>query len=190
MIQRAPILAKNRPKWHNFHNLEILEEDAARHLTFNADNCTVFQVLFSYWGKNPAWSNIKMYTRTTNGRAAWRTLFSYFFGMNSIQTQTQNVVATLDSLRYDECRKNFTFDTYVLKHIKQHNLYNELVEHGADPMNEGMKIHYFKAGIMSGAFDSVKTAIMADPDKFQTFDRVKDMFMNFHCSRPKPEGPA
>jgi hypothetical protein len=22
MIQRAPILAKNRPEWHNFHNLE------------------------------------------------------------------------------------------------------------------------------------------------------------------------
>ncbi len=54
MIQRAPILAKNRPEWHNFHNLETLEADCAGHLTFNADNCTVFQVLFSYWGKNPA----------------------------------------------------------------------------------------------------------------------------------------
>jgi hypothetical protein len=131
-----------------------------------------------------------MYTRIINGRAAWRTLYSYFFGMNAVQTQTQRVVSTLDSLRYEECHKNFTFDTYVLKNIKQHNIHNELVEHGADSMNEGMKTHYFQAGIVSTAFDSVKNAILADPDKFQTFDCVKDIFMNFHRSRPKPEGPA
>ena len=123
-----------------------------------------------------------MYTRTTNGRAAWRTLYSYFFGMNAVQTQTQSVIATLDSLRYEECCKNLTFDTYVLKHIEQHNLHNKLVEHSAVSMNGGMKIHYFQAGIVTTAFDSVKNAILADPDKFQTFDRVKDMFMNFHHS--------
>ncbi len=54
MIQRAPILAENRPEWHNLHNLESLNDTGARHLTFNAD--------FSYWGKNPTWSNVKSFT--------------------------------------------------------------------------------------------------------------------------------
>jgi hypothetical protein len=109
MIQHAPILAENRPEWHNFHNLKTLEEDGAHHLTFNA-------VLFSYWWKNPAWSNVKMYTRMTNRSAAWHKLYNYFFSMNAIQTQTKSVISTLDSLRYEECCKNFTFDAYVLKH--------------------------------------------------------------------------
>ena len=30
MIQRVPILSKNRPEWHNFHNLETLAEDGIR----------------------------------------------------------------------------------------------------------------------------------------------------------------
>ena len=190
MIQRAPILAENRPEWHNLHNLESLEDTGARHLTFNADNRTVFHVLFSYWGKNPAWSNVKGFTRKTDGRAAYRTLYNYFFGTNSVQTQTKSVLASLDSFRYEECRKNFTFETYVLKHIEQHNLHNELVEHGADPISESMKIHYFQTGILNKDFDSVKNALLASPDNFQTFDRVKDMFMNFHRSRPRPDGPA
>ncbi len=102
--------------------------------------------------------------------------------MNAVQTQIKSVLASLDSFKYEECRKNFTFETYVLKHIEQHNLHNELVEHGADPINESMKIHYFQTGIVTTAFDSVKNAILSDPDKFQTFDCVKDMFMNFHRS--------
>ena len=42
MIQRAPILAENRPEWHNLNNLETLEDTGARHLTFNADNRSYF----------------------------------------------------------------------------------------------------------------------------------------------------
>jgi hypothetical protein len=190
MIQRAPILSENRPEWHNFHNLETLEEDGVCHLTFNADNRTVFHVLFSYWGRNPAWSNVKAYTRATNGRAAWRTLYNYFFGTNAVQTQTKSILASLDSFKYEECHKNFTFETYVLTHIEQHNLHNELMEHGADPISESMKIHYFQTGILNKDFDSVKNSFLANPDKFQTFNRMKDMFMNFHRSQPKSDEPA
>ncbi|MBM3917828.1 MAG: hypothetical protein FJ349_09525 [Sphingomonadales bacterium] len=190
MIQRAPILAENREEWHNLRNLETLEDTGARHLTFNADNRTVFQVLFSYWGRNPAWTNVRSFTRQTDGRAAYRALYRYFFGTNSVQTQTKSVLSNLSSFKYDECRKNFTFETYVLKHIEQHNLHNELVEHGADPLNEDMKIHYFQSGITNRDFDSVKNAVLATPENFQTFDRVKDQFMSFHRNRPTSDGPV
>jgi hypothetical protein len=96
--------------------------------------------------------------------------------MYAMQTQTKSILASLNSFKYEECHKNFTFDTYVLKHIKQHNLHNELIEHDADPISESMKIHYFQTRIVTTAFDSIKNALLADPDKFQTFDRVKDMF--------------
>ena len=57
LTQCAPILTENRREWHNFTNLETLEEDGIRTPTFLTDNATLFATLQAYWGKSPAWTN-------------------------------------------------------------------------------------------------------------------------------------
>ncbi len=51
---RAPILQENRREWHNFTNLETLDETAPRTPAFHTDNAAVFMILQAYWGKSPA----------------------------------------------------------------------------------------------------------------------------------------
>ncbi len=74
LTQRAPIFFKNRREWHNYHNLETLEEDGIKTLTFLTGNAIVFTTLQHYWGKSPAWTNTKKFLKTKNGRGAYRTL--------------------------------------------------------------------------------------------------------------------
>jgi hypothetical protein len=43
-----------------------------------------------------------------------------------------------------------------------------LAEYGVTPLDEIMKIHYFKGGISDSSFASVKSTIMVDGKKFQS----------------------
>jgi hypothetical protein len=52
-----------------------------------------------------------------------------------------------------------------------------------------MKIHYFEDGITDLLFNFVKSAIMVDPKKFQEFDTVMQLYVNFKRSQ-KPEAPT
>jgi hypothetical protein len=174
---RAPILKENRREWHNFTNFETLEEDGARTPTFNTDNATVFLTLQSYWGRSPAWTNAKKYLKTRNGRAAYRELYNYFFGKTMTASSQDRIIKNLQTYRFDAERRGFTFETFVNKHVEQHNLHQELTDHGVDPLPEQMKILYFKEGIKDPRFDSVHSAILVDRERFTTFDSVKEVFL-------------
>ena len=57
------------------------------------------------------------------------------------------------------------------------------------PFEESMKIHYFEDGITDSSFKSAKSTIMVDHQRFQEFDAVMQLYVNFKCSQ-KPEAPA
>jgi hypothetical protein len=82
------------------------------------------------------------------------------------------ILKNLQSYKFEaECR-GFTFETYVNKHVEQHNLHHELTEHGVDPLNKQMKI-LFKDGIKDPRFASVTSAIRQGqgriPDPFPRY---------------------
>jgi hypothetical protein len=52
-----------------------------------------------------------------------------------------------------------------------------------------MKIHYFEDRISDSSFASIKSTIMVDHQKFQEFDAVMQLYVNFKCS-PKAEAPT
>ena len=87
------------------------------------------------------------------------------------------IIKNLQNYRFDAERRGFTFETYVNKHVEQHNLHQNLTEHGVDPLAEQMKILYFREGIRDPRFDSVHSAILVDRDRFLTFDSVKEVFL-------------
>ena len=177
LTQRAPILSENRREWHNYHNLQTLEEDGVKTPAFHTDNAIVFTTLQHYWGKSPAWTNAKKFTKTKNGREAYRTLYTYFFGKTMTASAQDRIIKNLQTYRFDAERRGFTFETYVNKHVEQHNLHQDLTEHGVDPLAEQMKILYFRDGIKDPRFDSVHSAILVDRDRFLTFDSVKEVFL-------------
>ncbi len=50
------------------------------------------------------------------------------------------------------------------------------------PFDGSMKIHYFEDGIIDPSFSSVKGTIMVDHQKFQDFDTVIQLYVNFKHS--------
>ncbi len=51
------------------------------------------------------------------------------------------------------------------------------------PLEETMKIHYFEDRITNPFFASVKSTIMVDCQKFQEFDAVMRLYVNYKCTQ-------
>jgi hypothetical protein len=93
------------------------------------------------------------------------------------------ILLTLKNLHYSGNCKNFNFDKYYTAQVEQHNCHAALNKYGVTPHEETMKIHYFKDGISDSSFASVKCTIMVDRNKFQEFDAVRGLYVNFKCTQ-------
>jgi hypothetical protein len=101
-----------------------------------------------------------------------------------------DILSTLKSLHYSGDRRNFTFDKYCTAHVDQHNPHAALAEWNVKPLEETMKIHYFEDGITDPSFfASVKSTILVDCMKFQDFDMVMRLYVNYKRSQ-KAESPT
>jgi hypothetical protein len=126
-----------------------------------------------------------MFTAQQNGHQAWQTLHSHFFGGDKVNTICSDILSTLKSLHYAG-NDNFNFNKYCTAHVEQYNQHATLAEFSVAPHKDSMKIHYFKDGITDLSFNSIKSTIMVDHQKFQKFDTVIQLYVNFKCSQ-KPE---
>ena len=57
------------------------------------------------------------------------------------------------------------------------------------PLEDSMKIHYFEDGIIDPSLAVVKTTILVDRSRFEDFDSVMRVYVNFKRAQ-KPEAPA
>ncbi len=53
-----------------------------------------------------------------------------------------------------------------------------------------MKIHHFEDGITDSSFSSIKSTIMIDFPKFQKFDTVMQLYVNFKRSQKSETRPV
>ncbi len=86
-------------------------------------------------------------------------------------------------------RRNFTFDKYCTAYVDQHNCHAALAEWNVKPLEETMKIYYFEDGITDPSFASVKSTILVDRTKFQDFDTVMRLYVNYKHLQ-KAEAPT
>jgi hypothetical protein len=88
-----------------------------------------------------------------------------------------NIILTLKNLSGNH--KNYTFNKYCTAHVEQHNQLFALAEYNVQDLGEAMKIHYFEEEIKNSSFDSGKTTIFVDRQKFQDFGPVMPLHINF-----------
>jgi hypothetical protein len=100
-----------------------------------------------------------------------------------------NILSTLKSLCYSGDQRNFTFAKSCTAHVDQHNCRAALAEWNVNPLEETIKIHYFEGGITDPSFASVRSTIMVDRTKFQDFDAVMQLYVNYKRSQ-KAETPT
>jgi hypothetical protein len=87
----------------------------------------------------------------------------------------------IQTLRYDGDKTKFTFDKYVQLHVDLHNAHKDLEEYDVPPFAESMKILWFEQGIKTNALDAVKASIMTQTANYQTFQAVKDAYVDYYC---------
>jgi hypothetical protein len=100
-----------------------------------------------------------------------------------------DVLLTLKALYYGGDQRNFTLDKYCTAHVDQHNCHAVLAKYDVAPLEESMKIHYFEDGISDPSLAAVKTMILVDRTRFDNFDSVMRVYVNFKHAQ-KPEAPA
>jgi hypothetical protein len=142
------------------------------------------------WGKSSWWTHCKAFTKTRDGRQAFRTLHAQLLGGPKAIASGAAILAQLQALRYEGDRRNFTFDTYVQLHMQQHNLHADLADYGVAPLSENLKILWFKEGITDMSFDVVKMNVIASPERFATFQAVQEAYSTFHRQHCLTDGPG
>ncbi len=150
--------------------------------TFLTDVKKVWAILLACFGLSSAWQHVKKFSSQQNGHQAWRILHDHFFGGDKVNTMVANILSTLKSLHYSGDQRNFTFDKYYTVHVDQHNHHADLAEWNVKPLEESMKIHYFEDGITDPSFGSVKSTIPVDRTKFQEFDAMMRLYVNYKHS--------
>ena len=189
IIGRGMIINEARSDWDT-DNLDDYEQDGPFCQQFKIDTKKVWTVLHAVWGTTSAWTHVKRFDKDQNGRKVYRALYAHFFGGSRATTMTTAIHTTLRNLTYTGDTKNYNFDKYVQNHVSQHNTAANLVEFGGTDLEESLKINYFMTGIKCGDLDTVKNGIVADPLKYNTFDAVKDHFIEYRrllaASKPSP----
>jgi hypothetical protein len=151
--------------------------------TFPTDTKKDWSILLACFGLSSMWQHIKKFASQQNGHQAWRTLHDHFFGGDTVSTMVADILLTLKSLHYSGDQRNFTFDKYCTVHVNQHNHHAALAEWNVKPLEETLKIHYFKGRITDPSFASVKSTILVDRTKFQDFDVVMRLYVNYKHSQ-------
>jgi hypothetical protein len=102
-----------------------------------------------------------------------------FWGGDKINTMVSEILTTLQALHYGGDHKKLIFNKYCTAHVEKHNQHAALDEYGVTPLEETMMIHYFEGGIFNSSFASIKSTIMVECQKFQEFDAVMQLYVNF-----------
>jgi hypothetical protein len=180
-IARAPILSGKADIYNK--DLENLEAYGPFVPTFLTDAKKVWAILLACFGLSSMWQHVKKFASQQNGCQAWHTLHNHFFGGDKVNTMVANILLTLKSLHYSGDQRNFTFDKYCTVHVGQHNCHATLAEWNVKSLEEFMKIHDFEDGITDLSFASVKSTILVDRTKFQEFDAVMHLHVNYKRSQ-------
>jgi hypothetical protein len=183
---RTPILSNDADYNQEYEDLEAHGPSVPSFLT---DIKKVWSILLACFGAASVWQHVKNYAAQKNGRQARRTLHYHFFGGDKVNAMVSDILSTLKNLQYSGDHKNFKFDKYCTAHKEQHNCHAALAEYGVTPHEETMKIHYFENRISDSSFASVKSTIVVDRQKFQEFDAVMWLCVNFKCTQ-KAEAPT
>ncbi len=183
---RAPILSDTADFDKEF---ETLEAHGPCVPTFLTNTKKVWSIFLACFGLSSLWQHVKKFASQQKGRQAWHTLHGHFFGGDKVSTIVSEIFLTLKSLHYSGNRKNFTFDKYCTAHVDQHDCHTALSKWNMMPLEETMKIHYFEDGITDPLFASVISTIMVDCQKFQEFDAVMRLYVNYKCML-KAEAPT
>ena len=181
MIARAQIYSRE---------VNVNEDIGPFSKVFLLDAATVFNFLEKTFGKTGFWTNARMYGKKKEGRKAWNSLIKFHFGNDRATTMADSLRSKLQKTVFAGPKRSFGFTQYCNLHTSAHTSASEILSYQEDQtpiFSEINKIFLFQGGITDPYFTTVKALINSQRHKYDTFEKVKDEYLNFMRNSPRPD---
>ena len=121
------------------------------------DRATVWEKLSEILLASDSFTVIKMSKAVRDGRLAYKLSYAHYLGPNSVNYMAAGkAVKILANSTYHGKKCNWTFETYALLHIKQHQILEGVIPHEYTGIDPGSKVHHLSSGIKTNFLDATK----------------------------------
>jgi hypothetical protein len=111
------------------------------------DRRKVWGIMSNICDKHSCFVYIKPALRTRNGRDAYMLLFEHFLGPKNVCNIASAAETKLTGTLYNDEKKRFTWETYVIIYTEQHSVLNGLKDYGHAGIDDSSKVRNFLKGI-------------------------------------------
>jgi len=146
---------------------------------FQSDNVKVWDLISATFKSHAAWTVVRPFQKAKDGRGAYFALYQHYLGASSVDNMSSSAEKNLKNALYKGELKNFNFEKYVRIHMDQHQILNDLKEHGYAGIDERSKVRHLTDGIKNTALDSVKNTILASATLRSDFTGCVALFKDF-----------
>jgi hypothetical protein len=139
-------------------------------IEFEEDNGRVFDLLKSWTINGHAWTWVRSFNSTRNGRQAWLALVNHFEGDAQRDKVKDHAYAAIAAAKYYGENMRFTFETYVMIH---QDAYADLVQYGK-VISEEKHVRDLLSNIKdnSAAANAAKGTILVTPTLRKNFSNA------------------
>jgi hypothetical protein len=139
-------------------------------IEYEDDNGRVFDFLKSWTLNGPAWTWMRAFNSTRNGRASWQALINHVEGDAQRDRVKDQAYAAIAAVKYYGDRKKFTFKTYVTIHKDS---YADLSQYG-EIISEEKRVRDLLQGIKDNlaAANAAKGTILTTPTLCNSFENA------------------
>jgi hypothetical protein len=164
------IMTQYCPHWEYDFN----SRDMQRPYFYSQDNHKVLKILLGIFQNTPAYTTyIEKFERKWDGRGAYWALFDHYLGQHQVSHVVSKALLALDKARYTGETRNYNWEKYVNKHVKNHNILDSMVGRG-DFMGFGerQQIDKLLEDIHCQPVEFMKPTIWGQPDVYNTFHKA------------------
>jgi hypothetical protein len=111
------------------------------------DRRKVWDIMSNICDQHSCFVYIKPALRIINGRDAYMLLVDHFLGPNNVGTMASATETKLSGTLYNDKKKIFTWETYVIIHTDQHSVLNGLKDYGYAVIYDSSTVHHLLKGI-------------------------------------------
>jgi hypothetical protein len=145
---------------------------------YKIDNKRVWVELKALVVEGPAWTHVKRFNRTSDGRGAILALKLQMEGPNSYLLRRQVAYRIITNTFYRGHRQTFTFTDYIGKFLKS---FNEL-EACEEIVSESRKVTLFLDNITDASLATAKSVVFGDRQKLEDFQECQQYLANMVAS--------
>ena len=155
---------------------ELIARAPHRGQHFAADNVAVWNLIEKVFHDGPAWSWVKAFKTTRNGRAAFLAAKSHYLGP-AFQSKTKSEAdRAINDLKYTGKSKSMTFEAFTSS-LKE--AYEELA-HAGEPVPPAKKVRQLLDKVeASGMMDAAVAAVRLRQEMDEDFEGVCDFISRF-----------